>query len=752
MVVVLFILATSDLVVGVSNDAINFLNSAIGSRAARFRTVMIVAMFGILIGATFSSGMMEIARKGVFNPQFLYFKDIMIIFIAVMIMDVILLDTFNSFGLPTSTTVSLVFELLGASVAVAMAYTMKDNLISLNGTLQVGTISDYINSKKSLEIIMGILLSIIFAFTIGAIVQYIFRLLFTFNYHRTLPWLGGVFGGLAITALTYFMLIKGAKDATFMTAETKTIIQENANRIIIYSIIGWSLVFQVLTLIIKTWVLRIIVLAGTFSLAMAFAGNDLVNFIGVPIAGLNAYSLFIGSGGVNPGSFTMESLAENMPAEGWLLFIAGIIMAVTLYKSKKAKTVIHTTIDLTRQQEGDERFSSNYMARSIVRIGRHIGTSAGRFVPQLLKKAIDKRFEEVKQQKGKDAPAFDLVRASVILVVASALIAYATSYKLPLSTTYVTFMTAMGASFADRAWGRESAVYRISGVLNVIGGWFFTAFAAFTGAFLIATAIFYGGLWVTIIFILLALLTIIRTHAFHHRKAMKRAESERLNAIEYYSAVDMKNQCVKTVADTLTRINALYGQTLKALFSEKRKKLNELRKESKEVRSHTQELKQQLPDILKKLAPEAIPTSHNYVQIVENLNELAYTFNFITKYSFEHVDNNHKEFNNEQIKELTELVNQKSSLTMHLVENLSNVDDVFVDETQQRYRNLIHYMDQCVLRQIKRVKAGASGKRNSMLFMNIISETKNLISFELNMLRAYRQFLGQMPQMGGILE
>jgi Na+/phosphate symporter len=310
-------------------------------------------------------------------------------------------------------------------------------------------------------------------------------------------------------------------------------------------------------------------------------------------------------------------------------------------------------------------------------------------------------------------------------------------------------MTAMGASFADRAWGRESAVYRISGVLNVIGGWFFTAFAAFTGAFLIATAIFYGGLWVTIIFIVLALLTIIRTHAFHHRRAEKRAENERFNAIESYSAADMKNQCMKTLTDTLTRINIMYGQTLKALFSEKRKKLNELRKESKEVRSHTQELKQHLADILKKLAPEAIPTSHNYVQIVENLNELAYTFNFITKYSFEHVDNNHKEFNNEQIKELTELINLKNNLTTHLVENLEVVDDVFVDEMQQRYRNLIHYMDQCVLRQIKRVKAGVSGKRNSMLFMNIISETKNLISFELNMLRAYRQFLGQMPRGGG---
>lgn len=745
MVMVLFLLATSDLIVGVSNDAINFLNSAIGSKAARFRTVMIVAMIGILIGATFSSGMMEIARKGMFNPQYFYFKDIMIIFISVMIMDVILLDTFNSFGLPTSTTVSLVFELLGASVAVALAYTIKDNLISVNGGLNIGTVNDYINSKKSFEIIMGILLSIAFAFTIGAIVQYFMRLLFTFNYKRTLPYLGGIFSGIAITSITYFMLIKGAKDATFMNAETKAFISENASKILLFSVIGWSVIFQILTFIIKTWVLRIIVLAGTFSLAMAFAGNDLVNFIGVPIAGLDAYKAYASSGGVNPGAYTMESLVDSIPAKGWILLLAGIIMAITLWKSKKARTVIHTTLDLTRQNEGEEQFSSNYLARTIVRFGRQVGSSVGRFVPSFIKQSINKRFDAVNQERGADAPAFDLVRASVILIVASALIAYATSYKLPLSTTYVTFMTAMGASFADRSWGRESAVYRISGVLNVIGGWFMTAFAAFSGAFLIATAIYYGGLWVTIIFIGLALFTVIKTHAFHHTKEAKRAENDRLNAISTYSASDMKTQCLLTVGQILTSINNSYGLTLKALFAEKRKKLQEIRKVSKETRQQTQLLKHQLPEMLRKLSPEAIPTSHNYVQIIENLNELAYAFNFITKYAFDHVDNNHKEFNQDQIKDLSELIRYKSELTTLLVDNLDKVDDQFMEEMQQRYKETIHYMDECVLRQIKRVKAGVSGKRNSMLFMNIISETKNLISFELNMLRAHLQFLKQMP-------
>ncbi len=741
MVVILFLLAISDLIVGVSNDATNFLNSAIGSRAARFRTVMIVAMIGILVGATFSSGMMEIARKGMFNPQFFYFKDVMIIFIAVMIMDVVLLDTFNSFGLPTSTTVSLVFDLLGAAVAIALAYNLRSNMININGGLAVGTVNDYINSKKAFEIIMGILLSIAIAFTVGAIVQYLARILFSFNYFKTLPWAGGIFCGIAITSITYFMIIKGAKDAAFMTEGMKLFIRNNANQILIYSIVFWSVIFQILTFLIKENVLKFIVLLGTFSLAMAFAGNDLVNFIGVPIAGLNSYSAFSASGGANPGAYTMEALRDAMPTEGWLLILAGIIMAITLWKSKKARTVIHTTIDLTRQNEGDEHFSSNYLARSIVRFGRHVGTNLGFIIPKSIKRAIDKRFSEVNRQKSDDQPAFDLIRASVILVVSSALIAYATSYKLPLSTTYVTFMTAMGASFADRSWGRESAVYRISGVLNVIGGWFITAMAAFSGSFIIASAIFYGGLWVTAVFIVLTLFTVYKTHIMHSRKEMKREETERIHAIKSVSVNELKKESILTVTETLTEIDTLYDKTLNALFNEKRKKLGEICKVSKSMRQKTQLMKQQLPEILQKLDAEAIPISHNYVQIIENLNELAYTFNFISKQTFEHVDNNHKEMTPDQIQDLTELSRMKKEMTLTLVNNLSSADSAFGELMYQSYRKTIQYMDSCVLRQIKRVKSGQAGKRSSLLFMNIISETKNLISFEMNLLRAHIQFM-----------
>lgn len=741
MVFVLFILATSDLIVGVSNDAINFLNSAIGSRTARFRTVMIVAMIGILVGATFSSGMMEIARKGMFNPEYFYFKDVMIIFLSVMIMDVILLDTFNSFGMPTSTTVSLIFELLGAAVAVSLAYSMRSNLISVDGVLITGTVNDYINNKKAFEVIMGILLSIIFAFTIGALVQYFSRLVFTFDYTKNLPFFGGIFSGIAITSITYFILIKGASDATFMTDEAKAFIADNSNKILLYSILVWTVVFQVLTFIIKRGVLRLIVLIGTFSLAMAFAGNDLVNFIGVPIAGLDAYLSFINSGGVNPNVFTMEALSNTLPTKGWILLLAGIVMAITLYKSKKARTVVHTTIDLARQDEGEEQFNSNYLARSIVRVGRHIGTSVGQFVPSAVKRKIDNRFKLVNKQQSQDAPAFDLVRASVILLVASALIAYATSYKLPLSTTYVTFMTAMGASFADRSWGRESAVYRISGVINVIGGWFLTAMVAFTGAFIIATGIYYGGLWVTFIFIGIALFTVIKTHALHTKRVTKRAETEKISAVRSYSASEVKSQCISDVGNILISIDRMYQEVLDALFSEKRKKLKKLRKKTKEVRQNTRELKNRLPDILKKLESDAIPTSHNYVQIIENLNELAFTFNLISKLAFEYVDNNHKSFNEEQIADFQEIIKLKNDLTGYVIHNLHTTDDLFIDDLFRKYRKIIHFMDDCILRQIKRVKAGKSGKRNSMLFMNLIAETKNLISFEMNLMRAHHEFI-----------
>ncbi|MCK4569996.1 MAG: inorganic phosphate transporter, partial [Bacteroidales bacterium] len=492
LVIVLFGLAISDLIVGVSNDAVNFLNSAIGAKVAPFKIIMVVAALGVLVGATFSGGLMEVARKGIFHPGQFYFSEIMIIFLAVMITDVILLDAFNTFGLPTSTTVSIVFELLGGAVAISLLkiYASSETLAD---------IGNYINSSNALMIIFGILLSVAVAFTIGAIVQYIARLMFTFNYKKNLKYFGALWGGIALTAITYFMLIKGAKGASFMDESVKIMIHDNQWLIAGVSFIFWTILFQVLTMSFKKLdVLKIIVLVGTFALAMAFAGNDLVNFIGVPLAGYESFLDFQANPGADPNGFLMTSLSGKIKTDTSMLLIAGMIMVITLYKSKKARSVVTTSLDLSRQDEGSERFNSTLFSRILVRQTRAMARGINYMIPDQVIKGIGNRFDfdkvkydNIKQQK-KDATSFDMIRASVNLVVASILIAFGTSLKLPLSTTYVTFMVVMGTSLADGAWGRESAVFRVTGVLSVIGGWFLTALSAFTVAFILAMIIYFG--------------------------------------------------------------------------------------------------------------------------------------------------------------------------------------------------------------------------------------------------------------------
>ncbi len=481
MLIVLAALAIIDLVVGVSNDAVNFLNSAIGSKAISFKTTMIVASLGVLVGALFSSGMMEIARSGIFVPSMFSFNDVMIIFLAVMISDILLLDVFNSMGLPTSTTVSIIFELLGAAVCLAIykIYTNEDDF---------STLGTYINTKKASEIVYSILLSVILSFSIGGLVQYLSRLIFTFHYEKKLKYFGAVFGGIAITAITFFILIKGLKGVSFISKDQYNWIKENQLMIIGFNFIFFTILSQVFSSVFKINILRVIIVIGTFALALAFAGNDLVNFIGVPIAAFNSYEIFQTSG-VSGDVFMMGALADdNIVAPFYFLLFAGLVMVITLWTSKKAKSVIETGVNLSRQGDGVEKFAPNSASRFIVRTGVYIGEGLNYFLPKKIQIHIDKRFEKVekKSKNSEDEPAFDMVRASVNLMVASILISIGTSMKLPLSTTYVTFMVAMGTSFADRAWDRESAVYRIAGVFNVIGGWFFTAIVAFIMSFIIA--------------------------------------------------------------------------------------------------------------------------------------------------------------------------------------------------------------------------------------------------------------------------
>ncbi len=502
LVIALLILAIGDLVVGVSNDAVNFLTSAIGSKVASRKTILIIAALGVFVGAAFSSGMMEVARKGIFNPGYFSFADVMVVFMAVMITDLILLDTFNTFGLPTSTTVSIVFELLGASFMVGY-------LMLQDGTHPELGIWDLINTAKAGQIISGIFISIGVAFSIGALAQWISRLWFTFNIRRGVKKYGALFGAICMTIIIYFLLIKGIKGADF-GASVNRFFKEQTLQIVLYTF-GFSLV---MLYVVQRWAninpLKVVVLAGTFSLAMAFAGNDLVNFIGVPITGYQSYGMWQESG-LAAEAFSMSSLAEAVQTPKILLFIAGLIMVVTLWFSAKARKVTDTSVKLGSQGAVDERFKPNKISSGIISVATGFSNFFTAIIPNRTLSRIEERFT-LQELSEDDKPAFDLLRASVNLVIASILIAFASSLRLPLSTTYVSFMVAMGASLADRAWGAGSAPYRVAGVVSVIGGWFLTAIAAFTASALVALAIYYGGFWVAMILFLVALGALIHSN------------------------------------------------------------------------------------------------------------------------------------------------------------------------------------------------------------------------------------------------
>lgn len=512
VIIFLFLLAIFDLSVGVSNDAVNFLNSAVGSGAASFKRVLIVASIGVFIGAAMSNGMMEIARHGIFRPEHFSFYDLICIFMAVMVTDIILLDIFNSLGMPTSTTVSMVFELLGATFVVA--------LIKMAGGADLG-FNELLNTEKALSVILGIFLSVAIAFFFGTVVQFISRMIFTFNYRSNLKWKIGIFGGLCATAIIYFLLIKGAKDLTFMTPEVKSWINENTALIILSCFALFTVLMQLLY-VCKVNVLKVIVLMGTFALAMAFAGNDLVNFIGVPLSGLSSYQDYIANGGGDAHGFLMDSL--NGPANTPIYFLigAGVIMVVSLATSKKARNVTKTEIGLGSQQGGDEMFGSSRISRRLVRWALSLISWVRSVTPERVRCWFNRRFnvDETIMDQG---ASFDLIRGSVNLVLAGALIALGTSMKLPLSTTFVTFMVAMGTSLADKAWGRESAVFRITGVISVIGGWFLTAGAAFIGAGIIVTAMHFGGHWVMFLLAALTIFIIIRSN----RRFSKKEDSDK---------------------------------------------------------------------------------------------------------------------------------------------------------------------------------------------------------------------------------
>lgn len=756
-VIVLFALAISDLVVGVSNDAINFLNSAIGSKVATRNMILFIASIGIIIGATFSNGMMEVARKGIFHPQHFMFTEIMAIFLAVMLTDIILLDFFNTLGLPTSTTVSIVFELLGAAVAISVVkLAMGDQIIVQNGVEKIAELTDYINSGKALAIISGILLSVVVAFSVGLIVQWISRLIFSFNYKKSFKYFGSIWGGLAITAITYFILMKGLKGSTYASYIIADIgekyngmilsepvilsqwVKERAVSILGFSFIGWSIILQIFQWL-KINILKIIVLVGTFALAMAFAGNDLVNFIGVPLAGFHSFEAFRDNGFQD---LLMTGLAEKVTTPPEFLIIAGIIMVFTLWLSKKARSVSKTELGLSRQDEGDERFGSSFIARLLVR--RAVTTSLffDKILPDSFIKKVQGRFDQeyfkTQQSKEKDPPNYDLIRASVNLTVASILIALATSLKLPLSTTYVTFMVSMGTSLADGAWGRESAVYRITGVITVIGGWFFTAFVAFTIAFLLGLFILKLKLVAVIILVIIAF-ALLMNNLLIHKKKTEGKDSKSNDADEKLEGTSIIENCQISVLESLKNIEKIFRHTLTGLNTEDRKLLKKTNKQVDELNLEAKELKSNVHKMLKALKDES--TGPYYVQVIDYLREIAHSLTFITRPSFDHIDNNHKGLLEEQVDELNELSAFMTALFNKVETIIKKKNFEKIQEAILLQAEIMKYVNKIRKNQIKRIKKEIAGTRNSILYLAILNETKNLILQMINLLKAQRDFV-----------
>lgn len=741
LVVVLFALAISDLIVGVSNDAVNFLNSAIGSKAAPKWVIFLMASIGVLVGATFSNGMMEVARKGIFHPDQFYFAEIMVIFLAVMITDVILLDLFNTFGMPTSTTVSIVFELLGSAVAVA-AVKIKGMGLSVAAEL-----SNYINSSKALAIITGILLSVFIAFSVGALVMYITRFIFSFRYRGPMKYFGSAFGGLAITAITYFIFIKGMKGSSFAGVELASgetlqdYFKHNVGLILLVSFGFWVVFIQLLKWLFNIKILKVVVMVGTFALAMAFAGNDLVNFIGVPVAGFKSFQAWVASG-ASPEAFSMEQLAGKSSTPIYMLIVSGLVMVITLIMSKKARAVTETEINLSRQDAGDERFGSSFAARVMVRGFTNFNKKVQKTMPSAVSNTLKSRFEKFSYYKDEeDAPAFDKIRASVNLVVASILIAIGTSLKLPLSTTYVTFMVAMGTSLSDRAWDRESAVYRISGVFAVIGGWFLTALIAFSVAGLIALIISLSGKFMIFVFVAVAVFMVIRTQILFRKRAQAKVAEEEDNIEEEDETEVIITKSAKQIVKGLTNTSEILDLGMKSFLTEDRGGLRKAEEACKVLSKKAKKNKDKVFKIAEKLMDSSAETTHFYVQMIEHKREMAHAVHFLLSPMITHVENNHKPFTEEQAAELTATIKMVTTVLDKVSKMVKNQSFEGIDTLIKEIDLVVEALRKNEKQQFKRVKQQLVNTRNSQLYFKIHTELENLLLHAINLVKSERDFI-----------
>ena len=737
MLIALTVLAIIDLVVGVSNDAVNFLNSAIGSKAIPVKKILIIASIGVFVGSVTSSGMMEVARKGIFVPGEFYFNEIMYIFMAVMITDILLLDVFNSLGMPTSTTVSIVFELLGAAVAMALIkiYTTDNGETFAN-------LGKYINTETATFIIFGILLSVVVAFSIGAIVQFISRLIYSFHIENRPSYINAIFGGFAITAITYFIVIKGLKGTPFKD-NIDVYISGNIWLILAGGFVFWALISQLLISIFKINILKLIIGIGTFSLALAFAGNDLVNFIGVPIAAWDSYAAWQKSGQAAT-EFSMAVLDKKVSANFIYLLIAGAVMVVTIWTSKKAKTVIETGINLSRQGEGHERFQPNTLSRLVVRAAMGINVGISAIVPKKTLAFVDSKFQkpviELSRDKTYEMPAFDLIRASINLIVAGILISVGTSLKLPLSTTYVTFMVAMGTSLADRAWGRESAVYRVAGVLNVIGGWFMTALVAFVAAAIVAYLINLGGIVMVGILLLIVFTLIARNSVNLTKKTQEVKKQEYIERAELITINGVIEESADHISGVINRVNKLYTHVVNDLANHD---LNKLRKTDKHVGKLNDEidgLKDGVFYFIKSLDETSVQGSRFYIMVLGYLQDVAQSISYISRASYKHVNNNHKNLKKGQIKdlktidiELSELLTKEAKIFEN--RDLDDLNDLLIQKNE-----LLKNVSESIEKQVARIRTDETSPKNTTLYFSILLETKDLISALINLLQTYEEF------------
>lgn len=738
IIFVLFGLAIVDLIVGVSNDAVNFLNSAIGSKVASFRTILIIASLGVLAGSAFSSGMMEVARQGIFNPSFFTFDKIIIVFLAVMITDIILLDFYNTLGLPTSTTVSLVFALLGGALVVGL-------LIAYESGYSANKWREIINYSSAITIISGIFLSVLISFIVGAVVQHLSRIIFTFDFEKNLKKYGATFSGLTITTIIYFLLIKGVKGSSIVSDSQINWIMANTWVIVLISAVLWSIVIQLLMWYKQINPLRIVVLLGTFSLAMAFAGNDLVNFIGVSVAGLQSFQAWSASN-VPASEFNMAGLAQKVVTPGWILLASGVVMVITLWTNAKSRKVTETEVSLSRQDEGDEKFKSNLISRGLVGLSIFIGNSVNQVMPKKWTKYLTKRFSKSDKDatiSNANKPSFDLIRASVNLLVSSVLIAYATSQKLPLSTTFVTFMVAMGTSFADQAWGRESAVYRVAGVINVIAGWLTTALVAFTTCGFFALILFKTGFTGIIVLVLLAVFLLVRSHLVFNKQASEEAASNLFVAEDQLSLQQVIEESKSNTVKNLKAVIKVTSLSTRSLIAEDGKALIKSKSEIKNLKSQNEKLHNKIIKYITKIEKGNVAAGRLYLLVFDLVQDLYQSALLLNESSANHVINHHSPPKKKYASMLNDIDKDLDEYVTKVIESINKLNFDKHSKVVDQQEKLTSYIDKKLDEHIADIQKQELGNRMALLQTRMLLETKDVISVVHRIYLLYYEFAQQ---------